>query len=931
MKPKMQWDTSKRAEILRLRYPLGDKDKDRVPNVFDCQPFDPLEQGFFDWVSKGVATVKKTFTPVVQKVTPVFEEVESKISAIKPVIKKYAKEISAKPTSLTGLYLREVSKPKVSKPEAKTKPAPSTYEKVLAPSLTHFKIVSEVAGKGEKIYEEKVAKPVETVVLGEREKALREQAQKVESSYKEVEKSYEEVKKHKKPEWKRGKEGAVILPTEPAPEVKAWEQRWKPYIKGEKFTGTEAQYQQYTRGFRKYYKKTGENQYMLREQYLKLTPEAQRYEQSLKRYSEKVERYKKETEKYKRMPQPGLIRQFTAGAVGTIVGMPGFVAFGVPRIATEAIAKPTAVPSKAISYGKSMIGLAKERPAYFAGSMAGMVALGEFGRLKPYVERLSPLYVSPKRITLTPVLEEKMPSTGRVPVTTPAKTLKEMMEEPTFKLTAKPEEVWHATPSRWAVSKGGIVFTAPGRSATKGVYVGPAAYPKFAVGSIIEAPRRVRTPTGGEPTLYSIITRGIEIPKEAKVTKSEIIAAKRILGGRVVPGSDIVAFAKYKRYVERIAPKGYAYISPEATAKLPWRGYLEVEAVIPPLSRLKEPLGSRVFTRFTYVKVPRYRLTRAGRRLFKSFEKEWQKKFKEAKTEPERIKLRSEYEKAEAKLLKKLKEEGELKQKGYEHVKLSVRRLVSSELSKEEIKKASEPLGGLTGRLERAPKIEVGEFRAGEIMWRTPRRLYGYPFLIRPPSGIIAERGRGITERRISRRITEPLRLPEQRRHPISERRKKREPERGRRIGRYKPPARRWLIPERGRGYEQYPPRERHRPREEEYREEEYPLRLPERIPPERGREGREEKGRRGERRAPEYGRDYGRYLSRRRYPPERTPSILPSKVRPYYPLIPKLKVKKRRKKPKEEWGKYLEIAPIRMPKEIMKDTISILGGGMKK
>jgi len=884
---------------LRLLYPLGDKDKDGVPNVFDCQPFNPLEQGFFDWVSKGVSVVKKTFTPVVQRVTPVFREVRTRVIAIKPVVKRYAKEISKKPTSLTGLYLREVSKPKHK--IRKRKPAPSTYEKVFAPSLTHFKLVSEVASKGEKIYEKKVTKPLESFILGEREKALREQAQKIEHLYK-------EVKKYEKPEWKQTKKGAVILPTEPVSEVKLWEQRWKPYIKEGKFTGTEVQYQQYLQGFRKYYKEMKPNRYVLREQYLRLTPEAQRYEQALKRYE-------KEAERYKTMPQPSTVRQFTAGAVGTIAGMPGFMVLGVPRIATEAIVKPTAVPSKAISYGKSMIQLAKERPAYFTGSMAGMLALGEFGRLKPYVERLSPLYVSPKRITATPVLEEKMPSTGRVPVSTPPETLKGLMEEPTFKLTRKPEEVWHATPGRFEMQKGGITFVKPGYSATKGLYVGPAAYPKFAVGSIIEAPRRVRTPT--EPTLYSIITRGIEIPKEAEVTKGEIIAAKRILGRRAVPGSDIIAFAKYKRYVEQIAPKGYAYISPEATAKLPWRGYLEVESVIPAVSRLKEPLTSRIFTRFTYVKVPKYKFTRAGRKIFKAFEKEWQKKLKGAKTEPERVRLRMEYEKAEAKLLKELKEKGELKQKGYEPVKLSVRRLVSSELSKEEIKKVAEPLGGLTGKLERTPKIEVREFRAGEIMWRAPRRFYGYPFLIGGVR-IIAGRGRGIAEERIPRRITEPLRLPEQRREPTSRQRRER----------FEPPerrARRWLIPEYGRGYERYPPRERKRPREEEY-----PLRPPERILPERGREGREERGRRGERRPPERSRGYERYPSRERYPPERRPSILAPRARPCYPLTPKLKVKKKRKKPKEEWAGYLEIASIRMPKDIIEDAINILGG-MKK
>ena len=736
-----RWDRSKKAQELRLFDPFGDKDRDRVANILDCQPFNPDKDG----IREFLASAGQRVTGAVSTVTTA---VRSRMAAIKPVIKRYAKAAS-QPSSLSGLYIHEMRKRKEVKPSEPPKSVSekivSGYERLFAPARVHYKMVSELMKKPERAYETKIIKPVETAIMGEK---------------------------------------------------------------------------------------------------------------------------------------PGLVRQTAAGLAAGALYYPIW-RFSVGRVATEAIAEPRAFPKKAISYGKSMIGLAKTYPGYFTGSLIGMGIAGS-PRLRTYAERLSPLYVSPKRITPTPVLEEKMPSTGRVPVTTPAKTLKEMMEEPTFKLTAKPEEVWHATPSRWAVSKGGIVFTAPGRSATKGVYVGPAAYPKFAVGSIIEAPRRVRTPTGGEPTLYSIITRGIEIPKEAKVTKSEIIAARRILGGRVVPGSDIVAFAKYKRYVERIAPKGYAYISPEATAKLPWRGYLEVEAVIPPLSRLKEPLGSRVFTRFTYVKVPRYRLTRAGRRLFKSFEKEWQKKFKEAKTEPERIKLRSEYEKAEAKLLKKLREEGELKQKGYEPVKVSVRRLISAELSKEEIKKASEPLTGLTGRLERAPRIEIAEFRPGEIRWRAPRRFYGYPFLIRPPSGIIAERGRGITERRIPRRVTEPLRLPEQRRQPISERRKKREPERGRRGG-YELPARRWLIPERGRGYERYPSREERPPRE--------------RRPP------------------------------IERIPPVIRPPLITTPRRLPKLTITKQKPKKRYKKQKKEWEKYYRIAPIAKPEEILSGSLKLLGG----
>jgi len=784
---KMKWDNSKEAEILRFKYPFGDKDKDNVPNIIDCQPFNPDKDGIREFLT----SVGQRVTGAVSTATTA---VKTRMAAVKPAIKRYA-EIASKPSSLSGLYIHEIRK-KHKEPKPAEKSIVSGYETVFVPARTHFKMVSETMRKPEQFYETKVIEPVTTTIMG-------------------------------KPKI--------------SPEVISWEQKWKPYIKEGKFTGTEMQYQQYLEGLNKYYKKTGENQYVLREQYV---------------------------------IKPNLLRQTAAGIAAGALYLPIW-RFSVGRVATGAIAEPRAFPKKAISYAKGIMGLAKEQPGYFAGSLIGMGIVGS-PRLRTYAERLSPLYVSPKRITATPVLEEKMPSTGRVPVSTSPETLKTLMEEPTFKLTGKAEEVWHAAPKRMEeiIPGEGQILIEPEKSgsATKGLYVGYAAYPKFAVGSIIEAPRRVKTPT--EPTLYSIITRGIEIPKEAKVTKGEIIAARKILGGRAVPGSDIVGFAKYKKYVEQIAPKGYAYISPEATAKLPWRGYLEVESVIPPFSMLKEPLTSRVFTRFTYVKVPKYKFTRAGRRLFKGFEKEWQKKFKEAKTEPERVRLRTEYEKTEAKLLKELKEKGELRQRGYEPVKLSVRRLLSSELSKEEIKKATEPLGGLKGKLERTPKIEVREFRAGEIMWRAPRRFYGYPIRV-PRITAVTRTTRRTTEQ--IRRASEPLRLPEQR--TTTRQRKGREPERGRQ--RYRPPEKGRRPPERGRKRERYPPREERPPRER------YP---PERIPPVR---------------------------TPLTITPRRLPKLTTTEQKP----------KKRYRKQKKEWEKYYRIAPIAKPEEILSGSLKLLGG----
>jgi len=160
------------------------------------------------------------------------------------------------------------------KSRKESKPLPSLSD-VFAPTRAHFGLVGFVAGRGEREYHERITRPIETFIGGKRERALAEQQEKIQHLG-------EKVKKYEKPEW-RTEEG-IVLPTEPTSEVKAWQQKWSPLIKGDKFLGTEAQYQQYIKGFHKYYKKRGDNQYVLREEYSRLTPEAQRYEQSLRRH-----------------------------------------------------------------------------------------------------------------------------------------------------------------------------------------------------------------------------------------------------------------------------------------------------------------------------------------------------------------------------------------------------------------------------------------------------------------------------------------------------------------------------------------------------------------------------------------------------------------------------------------------------------------------
>ena len=858
-KKRPSWDTSIRAETLRLRNPLGDRDRDRIANVFDCQPFNPNQQGIHEFLSSVAGRVSTAIT--------------TGISTIKPVLSKYAtKPISVITPATTYLIEASKQKPQRTGQAQKKDTAPSTYETVLAPTITHFKTIGELASKGEQLYETKITQPIEVSILGEREQALREQER-------QIERAYQQIQRYKKPEWKLTKEGAVILPTMPKPEVTAWEQRWKPYIKGGEFIGTESQFEQYKKEFRRFYEKVGKGEYVLKEEYLILTPEAQRYEEAIKRY-------KKAVKKYKSLPKPELERQFAAGFVSTIVSTPSFIGFTLPRVTAQSIVNPLAIPTRGKKYAQSLLRLAKERPGYFAGSVAGMVALGKAGKLKPYAERLSPLYVSPKRITPTPVLKEKMPSTGRVPVSTPAEQIKWLIESPEFKLTGRAEEVWHATPSRFELMKGGITYVKKGYSATKGLYVGYAAYPKFAVSSIIEAPRRVKLGEG-KPTLYSILTKGVEIPKTTKVSASEILAAKRRLGRRAVPGSDIVKFAQYKKYVEEVAPRGYAYISPEATAKLPWRGYLEVEAVIPEASRMKEPLFSRAFTRFTYVKVPKFKLETPASKFFKAFETAWSERLKKATTKAEREKIAELYEYKKAKLLEEFRAAGELYHKGYEPVKLSVRRLVSKELTREEIKAAvKQDYLGLKGRFVKTPRIEITEFRPQSVLWRSPSRGLFAPYLLRGIGIASAYRERG-ARRKSVRRASEPLRMPTRRRETKREETKR---------------TRRGTTKKRGRTRRSYPSRVRTRTVPELYR-------ARERRAPERRR--------RGIRRTP----------SERRPPALIPPIITPrvSRTKPLYKQKTKHYIKRR--KAKKEWEKYMRIAPVAKPEQVLTGSLKLLGG----
>jgi len=304
---KMKWDNSKEAEILRFKYPFGDKDKDNVPNIIDCQPFNPDKDGIREFLT----SVGQRVTGAVSTATTA---VKTRMAAVKPAIKRYA-EIASKPSSLSGLYIHEIRK-KHKEPKPAEKSIVSGYETVFVPARTHFKMVSETMRKPEQFYETKVIEPVTTTIMG-------------------------------KPKI--------------SPEVISWEQKWKPYIKGKEFTGTEAQFEEFQRGLNKYYKKTGENQYVLREQYV---------------------------------IKPNLLRQTAAGIAAGALYLPIW-RFSVGRVATGAIAEPRAFPGEAISYGKEMIGLAKTYPGYFTGSLIGMGA-GSYIGIKTSPSYIKGIEISPE-------------------------------------------------------------------------------------------------------------------------------------------------------------------------------------------------------------------------------------------------------------------------------------------------------------------------------------------------------------------------------------------------------------------------------------------------------------------------------------------------------------------------------------------------------
>ena len=305
-------------------------------------------------ISRGISTIERAFSPKTIKRAAV----TLPVIGTAPIVGPAALGIGAATYAARKAYgkiQRGGSKPKIgvydirmgyiplsgrgtssTKTKTEPKPLPSLSD-IFAPTRAYYGFIGSIAEKGEKEYQKRVVHPVEMFIGGKRERALAEQQEKIQHLG-------EKVKKYEKSEW-RTKQG-IVLPTEPTSEVRAWQQKWSPLIRDDKFLGTEAQFREYERGFKRYYKEKN-GKYYLREKYMKYTPEAQKY-------AEAVEEQGAAIKKYETMPKPSVTRQFAEGFIGTVVGVPGFIAFTTPRVLGQSIMEPTAVPSRTVAYGKGM-------------------------------------------------------------------------------------------------------------------------------------------------------------------------------------------------------------------------------------------------------------------------------------------------------------------------------------------------------------------------------------------------------------------------------------------------------------------------------------------------------------------------------------------------------------------------------------------------
>jgi len=299
---------------------------------------------------------------------------------------------------------------------------------------------------------------------------------------------------------------------------------------------------------------------------------------------------------------------------GAAMAPAGLIEYGsvIPIALESAVRKPKQTAKQAlpglVAGLKGTAAEAKKRPFEFGGEMVGQAILTygiERGATAGgrQLTKLSPRYVSASKITPKRFYKPSpkgIPSTERVPIkTTPADIQKIFKTSP---YTKGGTRVYHAAPTEWKLKPGTKYFEVqPGKSPTKGLYTGPEAYTPFAVRSVERAWKPSKTqPT---PTVYRIATEGVDVPSVVpglKSPKSALTGVSGRLKSAPQPKTAGEAFRSYKAFVESQTQTGKAYISPEAAAPVPWKGVLEVEAVIGKGAKLK-PTGK---PKFTYAKVP---------------------------------------------------------------------------------------------------------------------------------------------------------------------------------------------------------------------------------------------------------------------------------------------------------------------------------------
>ena len=330
--------------------------------------------------------------------------------------------------------------------------------------------------------------------------------------------------------------------------------------------------------------------------------------EAAKRYRSWVER---KTTRRLGGPRGGRFVRFGRGVAMAPAGLIEYGAVIPPafeKLYREPRASVRAMGPGLVASGKATIAEFKKRPYEMGGEIAGQALLtygiersAKFGGRQ--LTKLSPRYIRPSKIMPTKfqkLPKQGIPSTERVPIATSAADIKKMFE--TGKYTQKGKVVYHAAPTEWKFKPGTKYFEVQaGKSPVEALYTGPEAYTPFAVRAVERTWKPIKQQP--KPIFYRIGVEGVDVPSQIPGVKAPKSVLKPI-SGRLKTAPQPVkageAFRSYKAFVESQTRTGKAYISPEATAPVPWKGVLEVEAVIGKGAKLKPTAKPK----FTYTKVP---------------------------------------------------------------------------------------------------------------------------------------------------------------------------------------------------------------------------------------------------------------------------------------------------------------------------------------